>query len=164
MPAAMPCSRWSVLPARTMSMHRISRSPLRKLKSRRSRLARSNSDRRASRRSTDRSASASHRTELSVTLSASLRAELRREIEALTSADDAALWAHRRLAAKDQLSAADAQQVEEAFAAKLAAIPAQKRKNRRSCGETRRSKRSREDRCTTDRQKRSRLPRTTPSS
>jgi hypothetical protein len=83
------------------------------------------SDRRASRRSTNRSAPTSQRAELSVTLSASLSAELRREIEALTSADDAALWAYRRLAAKNQLSATDAQQVEVAFAAKLAAILAQ---------------------------------------
>src|SRR6516225_4436591 len=39
------------------------------------------------------------------------------------SADEAALWAGRRLVAKNQLSAADAQKVEEAFAAKLAVIP-----------------------------------------
>jgi hypothetical protein len=60
--------------------------------------------------------------ELSATLSASLRAELLREIECLGAADDAALWAQRRLPAKNQLSAADAQQVETAFAAKLASI------------------------------------------
>jgi hypothetical protein len=60
-----------------------------------------------------------------VALSASLRAELLREIECLGAADDAALWAQRRLTAKNQLSAADAQQVEEAFAAKLAVIQAQ---------------------------------------
>ena len=60
--------------------------------------------------------------ELSVTLSASLRAELLREIECLGAAEDAALWAQRRLPAKNQLSATDAQQVEEAFAAKLESI------------------------------------------
>jgi hypothetical protein len=60
--------------------------------------------------------------ELSAALSASLRAELLREIEGLGAADDAALWAQRRLVAKNQLSAADAQRVEEAFAAKLALI------------------------------------------
>jgi ERF superfamily len=59
---------------------------------------------------------------LSVTLSASLRAELLREIECLGAADAAALWAQRRLSAKNQLSAADAQLVEEAFAAKLESI------------------------------------------
>jgi hypothetical protein len=60
--------------------------------------------------------------ELSVTLSASLTAELLREIECLSAAEDAALWAQRRLPAKNQLSAIDAQQVEEAFAAKLESI------------------------------------------
>ena len=60
--------------------------------------------------------------ELSAALSASLRAELLREIECLGAAEDAALWAQRRLPAKNQLSATDAQQVEETFAAKLALI------------------------------------------
>jgi hypothetical protein len=48
---------------------------------------------------------------------------LLRQIDGLSSADEAALWARRRLVAKNQLSAADARQVEEAFAAKLAVIP-----------------------------------------
>jgi hypothetical protein len=65
---------------------------------------------------------ASPNSELSVALSASLRAELLREIECLGAAEDAALWAQRRLPAKNQLSATDAQQVEEAFAAKLESI------------------------------------------
>jgi len=69
-----------------------------------------------------KSGSPSLRSELSAALSASLRAELLREIERLGSGDDAALWARRRLPAKNQLSATDAQQVEEAFAAKLAVI------------------------------------------
>ena len=69
--------------------------------------------------------SPSPKSELSVALSASLRAELLREIEALGAADDAALWAQRRLPAKNQLSAADAHQVEEAFAVKLAVMPVQ---------------------------------------
>ena len=60
--------------------------------------------------------SSSPQSELSTALSASLKAELVREIEGLVTADDAALWAQRRLPAKNQLSAADAQQVEEAFA------------------------------------------------
>ena len=60
--------------------------------------------------------------ELSAALSASLRTELLREIEDLSAPDDAALWAHRKLPAKNQLSEADAQRVEEAFAAKLASI------------------------------------------
>jgi hypothetical protein len=65
---------------------------------------------------------ASPNSELSVALSASLRAELLREIECLGAAEDAALWAQRRLPAKNQLSATDAQLVEEAFAAKLESI------------------------------------------
>jgi ERF superfamily len=67
--------------------------------------------------------------ELSVALSASLRIELLREIEALRAADDAALWAQQRLPAKNQLSAADAQQVEEGFASKLVLIQAQSSKS-----------------------------------
>jgi ERF superfamily len=75
--------------------------------------------------SAKKSASASLESDLSAALSASLQAELLRQIEGLSTADDAALWAQRRLVAKNQLSAADAQQVEEAFAAKLAIISAQ---------------------------------------
>ena len=69
------------------------------------------------------------RRELSAALSASLRTELLREIEDLSAPDDAALWAHRKLPAKNQLSATDAQQVEEAFATKLAVIQAQSAKS-----------------------------------
>jgi hypothetical protein len=86
------------------------------------------SDRRAGRGRTTKSNSASRHFELSAALSASLRAELLREIEGFSAADEAALWAQRRLAAKNQLSAADAQQVEQAFAARLAVIPAQSAK------------------------------------
>jgi hypothetical protein len=66
--------------------------------------------------------------QLSAALSGSLRTELLRQIEGLSSANEAALWAQRRLAAKNQLSAADAQQVEEAFATKLGFIPAENAK------------------------------------
>jgi hypothetical protein len=76
----------------------------------------------------NKSGSASPQSELSAALSASLRAELLREIESLGSADEAALWAQRRLVAKNQLSAADAQQVGEAFATKLGFIPAENAK------------------------------------
>jgi hypothetical protein len=48
-----------------------------------------------------------------------LRIELLREIEVVSSPDDAALWARRKLAAKNKLSAADAKHVEQAFQAKL---------------------------------------------
>ena len=73
----------------------------------------------------NKSGSTSIPRQLSASLSASLRIELLREIEGLSGTDDAALWAKQRLVAKNQLSAADAQQVEQAFAAKLAMVPAQ---------------------------------------
>jgi ERF superfamily len=84
-----------------------------------------NSNRMAGRAKANKFNSPSPKSELSVALSASLRAELLREIEGLSAADNAALWAQRRLPAKNHLSAADAQQVEEAFAAKLAVMPVQ---------------------------------------
>jgi hypothetical protein len=80
------------------------------------------SNRRAGRGRADKFSPPSRNSGLSVALSASLRAELLREIECLGAADDAALWAQRRLPAKNQLSATDAQHVEEAFAAKLESI------------------------------------------
>jgi hypothetical protein len=87
------------------------------------------SNHRAGRARANKFSSPSPDSELSVALSASLRAELLREIEGLSAADDAALWAQRRLVAKNQLSATDAQQVEEAFAGKLAVIQAQSAKS-----------------------------------
>jgi ERF superfamily len=87
------------------------------------------SNRRAGRARANKYNSRSSKLELSVALSASLRVELLREIEALGAADEAALWAQRRLPAKNQLSAADAQQVEEAFATKLAVIQVQNAKS-----------------------------------
>ena len=52
--------------------------------------------------------------------SAELRDRLLVELSALAGGDDAAIWAHRCLADKNQLSASDAQRIEEAFQAKLA--------------------------------------------
>ncbi len=80
------------------------------------------SDRPAGRGRANKLGSAWPRRDLSAALSASLKRELLREIECLGSTDDAALWAQRRLVAKNQLSSADSQQVEEAFAAKLESI------------------------------------------
>ena len=80
------------------------------------------SDHRAGRASANNSGSTSRQPELSAVLSASLGAELLRELEGLSSADDAALWAQRRLAAKNALSAADAEHVEQAFESKLATV------------------------------------------
>jgi ERF superfamily len=83
------------------------------------------SRRRAGQGRANKFGSNSNQTELSAALSASLAAELLREIEGLSSAANAALWARRRLAAKHQLSAVDARQVEHAFARKLAFISEQ---------------------------------------
>ena len=80
------------------------------------------SDQRAGRASANNSGSTSRQAELSAVLSASLGAELLRELEGLSSADDAALWAQRRLAAKNALSAADAEHIEQAFESKLATV------------------------------------------
>jgi ERF superfamily len=54
---------------------------------------------------------------------AKLRDRLLAELSALTSSDEAALWAHRSLPQKDRLTAADAQRVEDAFQAKMALLP-----------------------------------------
>jgi hypothetical protein len=86
------------------------------------------SKRRAGRARANKFSSPSSQSELSAALSASLRIELLSEIEGLSAADDAALWAQRHLPAKNQLSATDAQQVEAAFAGKLAVIQAQSAK------------------------------------
>ena len=56
---------------------------------------------------------------LAADLSATLCQQLLAQIIYLGSSDDAALWAHRSMARKNALTAADAQQVEEAFRAKL---------------------------------------------
>ena len=62
------------------------------------------SNRKADRVRTNKFSSPSPQSELSAALSASLRVELLSEIENLDAADDAALWAQRRLPAKNQLS------------------------------------------------------------
>jgi hypothetical protein len=54
--------------------------------------------------------------------SASLRERLVAELAAISSTDDAATWAHRNLPAKNTLTAADAQVVEERFQAILSTI------------------------------------------
>jgi hypothetical protein len=60
---------------------------------------------------------------LGTELSAKLRDRLLAELANVGSADEAALWAHRNLRAKNDLTAADAQRVEEAFRARLATLP-----------------------------------------
>src|SRR5260370_8039859 len=58
---------------------------------------------------------APHKALLSVQPSAALRDQLIAEIAGLKTADDLALWAHRRLAAKNTLAADDARLVEAAY-------------------------------------------------
>jgi len=64
---------------------------------------------------------------LGLEASAALRDRLVAEINGLADSDKAALWAHRSIAEKNKLTAADAQRVEEAFQAGLAnfAAPAE---------------------------------------
>jgi len=59
---------------------------------------------------------------LAADLSASLPQQLLAEINDLHSSDDAALWAHCSMGRKNALTVADAQQVEEAFRAKLVTL------------------------------------------
>jgi ERF superfamily len=54
--------------------------------------------------------------------SAELRERLLAELSALVSGEDAAIWAHRSLPEKNRLTAADAQTVEQAFQARMAAF------------------------------------------
>ena len=54
--------------------------------------------------------------------SAALRDQLLTDVDRLSSTDAAATWAHRIMAAKNSLAAADARRVEDAFAAKIEAI------------------------------------------
>ena len=56
---------------------------------------------------------------LSAEASATLRDHLVGELKEITSSDDAAIWAHRMLGAKNGLTEADARQIEDAFRAKL---------------------------------------------
>ena len=59
---------------------------------------------------------------LSPEASATLRNQLVEELRAIASSDDAAIWAHRILGAKNSLTEVDARQVEAAFQAKLATL------------------------------------------
>jgi hypothetical protein len=60
--------------------------------------------------------------ELSAALSASLSSELLHEVESLKSDDEAAMWAKRRLGAKNCLSTGDAERLEQAFREQLTAL------------------------------------------
>ena len=59
---------------------------------------------------------------LSTETSATLRDQLVEDLRAITSPDEAAIWAHRILGAKNSLTEADARQIEDTFQAKLATL------------------------------------------
>jgi hypothetical protein len=59
-------------------------------------------------------------------LSAVLRDQLIAELKGLDSAEEAAVWAHRALGAKNTLTAVDANCVEQGFQTRLATFPAEK--------------------------------------
>jgi hypothetical protein len=59
---------------------------------------------------------------LKAQLSAVLRDQLMSELKDVKSVDEATIWARRILPAKNSLDAADAQQIEDAFQAKLAVV------------------------------------------
>jgi len=54
--------------------------------------------------------------------SATLREQLLAELKDIASAEDAAIWAHRILGAKNSLTAADARKIEDAFQARLTTL------------------------------------------
>jgi hypothetical protein len=74
--------------------------------------------------------------------SAELRDRLLNEIRSLASSDDAALWAHRSLAKKNTLMAADSRQVEEAFDARIRMLATPSTHTANARGEKKRGKNS----------------------
>ena len=129
MPAAMPYSPWSGLPEKTISMPRSDRSDGTGFKTETpvtsNKVAGINGGPRAGAASIRRNGKA-HTITIKPVLdpagSAALRDQLLTDVDRLSSADAAATWAHRILAAKNSLAAADARQVEDAFAAKMATL------------------------------------------
>jgi ERF superfamily len=75
-----------------------------------------------SRRSAKHSGPAAAAPKIEPQASAQLRDQLIEDISKLADSDEAALWAHRRLKAKNSLTADDAAHVEEGFRVRLAAL------------------------------------------
>jgi hypothetical protein len=73
-------------------------------------------------RAAGKSSVASARPAVAPDESATLTEQLTAELSAITSADDATVWAHRNMPVKNSLTAADAQIVEARFQARLATI------------------------------------------
>ena len=130
MPAVMRFSRWSGLPGKMISMRPISllrryqnSGPERPVTS--NKIAGMNGGRgagAASSRRNEKARTTTIKPVLDPDGSAALRDQLLTDVDRLSSADDAATWAHRIMAAKNSLAAADARRVEDAFAAKMAIL------------------------------------------
>ena len=112
MPGAMGCLRWSVLPARTTSMLPTC-SPSPPLRLPRKPAERAPNGRKPPNGSIHRPRQP--KPLLAIEPSAALRDQLVAEIQQLKDTDDLALWAHRRLPAKNTLTADDALAVEAAI-------------------------------------------------
>src|SRR5215469_18792396 len=132
MPAAMPCSRWSGLPARMIWMRLICcRQQRRKAKlAVRSEIKKTGLNGGQGNAKVQQ-ASASHRTNAGLTspqstlepeASTALRDQLIADIKDISSAEEAASWAHRVMGAKNSLAVADAEQVERAFQERLLSV------------------------------------------
>jgi hypothetical protein len=128
MRGGMPFLRWSALPEKMISTRRISRpSPILQRNSREHRISasrRMGKQRQVKGRSADgrKFPDPSGKSVLGEQLSASLRESLIEQMAAMKSEDEAAAWAHRNLAAKNTLTAADAKIVEERFQARVGCI------------------------------------------
>ena len=128
MPGATPCSHWLALPARMTSTRLTRRRRPTGRQDRRRRRLYGNGQLKGTRHLSPwqgRRDPADHRqtTLIAATeASAQLRDRLLTEVHGAGSSDDAATWAHGKLADKNKLIAADAQAVENAFKAKLEAL------------------------------------------
>src|SRR5215467_7960562 len=130
MPGVMPCSRWSGLPAKMILMRLISTPTI----------PTSKGDKPAENKIGDLNGGQTHSTQqlssgrrakavsnlrkptLEPQASAALRDQLAAELKDLSSAEDAANWAQRVLAAKNTLITPDADRVEQVFQARLTSL------------------------------------------
>ena len=112
MPGVIRCLPWSALPARTTSTLRTCSRSLRLQSPRTQAKALQTVASRPMARSTGRG---SQSLCFAIEPSAALRSELIAEIQELKDPDDLALWAHRRLPAKNTLTADDARAIEAAY-------------------------------------------------
>jgi hypothetical protein len=123
MPGVMPFSPWSGLPGRTTSTPPDLNAPMLSAptaaKPAPNRHRRLNSGQSIASRGGSKVVSSPAKPILDAEASATLRDQLVEELRALASPDEAAVWAHRILGAKNSLTEADARQVEDKFQSKL---------------------------------------------